>query len=58
MEMLDDIWYYIQCAIGAANSCNYSVAMDLYREAAVMLNDFVECKPNYYSNPRYYLYGQ
>lgn len=58
MAMLDEIWYYIQCSIGAANDCNYRVSMELYREAATMLKDFVDCRPNYYMNPGYYLAGE
>lgn len=54
---LDEVWYYIQCAIGAANECNNFLAMDLYQKANRLLCDFIDNKPNYYMNPNYYLYG-
>ena len=53
LTILDEIWYYIQCAIGAANDCNYKVSINLYREALEMLKDFTECKPN----SQFYLAG-
>lgn len=43
-DVLDQIEYYIQGAIATANDCNYTKAMDLYREADKMLNLFLKTK--------------
>lgn len=41
MKVIDQIWFYIQGAISAANQCNFDLAMKLYREANRMLDNFL-----------------
>lgn len=46
MKVLDEIYFYIQAAISAANQCNYILAMKLYTNANTMLDNFIKgnCK--------------
>jgi hypothetical protein len=41
MKVLDEIWFYIQAAIAAANQCNNLLAMQLYKLANTMLDNFI-----------------
>lgn len=41
MKFLDEIFFFIQAAIAAANQCNNLLAMDLYRTADTMLDNFL-----------------
>lgn len=41
MKVLDEIYFYIQAAIAAANQCNYILAMKLYKNANTMLDNFI-----------------
>lgn len=41
MRVIDEISFYIQAAIAAANQCNNVLAMDLYRMAETMLDNFM-----------------
>lgn len=41
MKVLDEIYFYIQAAIAAANQCNYILAMKLYNNANSMLDNFI-----------------
>lgn len=41
MKVLDEIWFYIQAAIAAANQCNNLLAMNLYRLANTMVDNFL-----------------
>lgn len=41
MKVLDEIFFFIQAAIAAANQCNNLLAMDLYRTADTMLDNFM-----------------
>jgi hypothetical protein len=41
MKVLDEIYFYIQAAISAANQCNYILAMKLYGYANTMLDNFI-----------------
>lgn len=40
-KVLDEIYFYIQAAIAAANQCNNLLAMNLYKEANTMLDNFL-----------------
>jgi|SRR5581483_6202422 len=40
MRVIDEISFYIQAAIAAANQCNDILAMNLYRTANTMLDNF------------------
>lgn len=42
MKVLDQIYFYIQAAIAAANQCNNILAMKLYRNANTMLDNFLK----------------
>jgi hypothetical protein len=42
MKVLDEIYFYIQAAISAANQCNYILAMKLYGYANTMLDNFIK----------------
>lgn len=42
MKVLDEIYFYIQAAISAANQCNYILAMKLYTNANTMLDNFTK----------------
>jgi hypothetical protein len=42
MKVLDEIYFYIQAAIAAANQCNYILAMKLYGYANTMLDNFIK----------------
>jgi hypothetical protein len=42
MKALDEIYFYIQSSIAAANECNYILAMNLYRLANTMLDNFLK----------------
>lgn len=42
MKVIDEISFYIQAAIAAANQCNALLAMDLYRLANKMLDNFLQ----------------
>lgn len=42
MKILDQIYFYIQAAISAANQCNYILAMKLYNYANKMLDNFTK----------------
>ena len=42
MKVLDEIYFYIQAAIAAANQCNYILAMKLYGYANKMLDNFIK----------------
>ena len=42
MKVLDEIYFYIQSAISAANQCNYILAMKLYGYANTMLDNFIK----------------
>lgn len=42
MKVLDEIYFYIQSSIAAANQCNNVLAMDLMRLANKMLDDFMK----------------
>jgi hypothetical protein len=42
MKALDEIWFYIQAAISAANQCNNLLAMKLYKNANDMLDNFIK----------------
>jgi hypothetical protein len=42
MKALDEIYFYIQSSIAAANECNYILAMNLYRTANSMLDNFLK----------------
>lgn len=46
MKVLDEIYFYIQAAISAANQCNNILAMKLYNNANKMLDNFLKgrCK--------------
>lgn len=46
MKVIDEISFYIQAAIAAANQCNNILAMNLYRTANTMLDNFLggRCK--------------
>jgi len=57
MVYLDEINYYIECAIAAGNDCSGTVAMTLYQEASRMLDAFINNKPDYFLNPSYFLLG-
>jgi hypothetical protein len=57
LQYLDEINYYIECAIAAGNDCNGTVAMGLYQEANRMLDIFINNKPDYFLNPSYFLLG-
>lgn len=41
MRVVDEITFYIQAAIAAANQCNEVLAMNLYRTANTMLDNFL-----------------
>lgn len=41
MKVIDEIDFYIQTAIAAANKCNYILAMQLYQTADKMLTNFL-----------------
>lgn len=41
MKVLDEIYFYIQAAISAANQCNNLLAMKLYTNANTMLDNFI-----------------
>lgn len=41
MKVLDEVWFYIQAAIAAANQCNNLLAMQLYKLANTMLDNFL-----------------
>jgi hypothetical protein len=42
MKVLDEVFFYIQAAISAANQCNYILAMKLYNNANTMLDNFIK----------------
>lgn len=42
MKVLDEVYFYIQAAISAANQCNYTLAMKLYNNANTMLDNFIK----------------
>lgn len=42
MKVLDEVYFYIQAAISAANQCNYTLAMKLYTNANTMLDNFIK----------------
>lgn len=42
MKVLDEVYFYIQAAIAAANQCNYILAMKLYNNANTMLDNFIK----------------
>lgn len=42
MKVIDEISFYIQAAIAAANQCNNRLAMDLYQLANKMLDNFLK----------------
>lgn len=42
MKVLDEVFFYIQAAIAAANQCNYILAMKLYTNANTMLDNFIK----------------
>lgn len=42
--VLDQIDFFIQGAIATANDCNYTKAMELYREADRLLDNFLKTK--------------
>jgi hypothetical protein len=44
LEILTQIYFFIQGAIATANDCNYIKAMELYREADKMLSHFLKTK--------------
>src|SRR6267378_671358 len=41
MRVIDEISFFLQAAIAAANQCNTILAMNLYRTADTMLNNFM-----------------
>jgi len=41
MKVLDEVWFYIQAAIAAANQCNNLLAMNLYKLANTMIDNFL-----------------
>lgn len=41
MKVIDEVSFYIQAAIAAANQCNNKLAMDLYSQANTMLDNFL-----------------
>lgn len=41
MKVLNQVWFYIQASISAANQCNNNLAMKLYRNADDMLDNFI-----------------
>jgi hypothetical protein len=41
MKVLDEVWFYIQAAIAAANQCNNLLAMNLYQLANTMIDNFL-----------------
>lgn len=43
-QALDQIEFYINGAIATANDCNYTKAMELYREASKLLTNFLKTK--------------
>lgn len=42
MKVLNQVYFYIQAAISAANQCNYILAMKLYNNANRMLDNFIK----------------
>lgn len=44
MKVLNEIYFYIQSAIAAANQCNNILAMQLYNNANNMLDNFIKGK--------------
>lgn len=42
MKVLDEVYFYIQASIAAANQCNTILAMNLYRQANTMLDNFLK----------------
>jgi hypothetical protein len=44
MKIIDQIYYYIQASVAAANQCNNILAMNLYRAANTMLDNFLADK--------------
>jgi hypothetical protein len=42
LKVIDEIMFYIQAAIAAANQCNNRLAMDLYSQANRMLDNFLK----------------
>lgn len=45
MDKLDQIWYIINGAIADGNNCNGTAAMEKYRYADKLLNEFLRSKP-------------
>lgn len=46
MKIIDQIYYYIQASVAAANQCNNILAMNLYRAANTMLDNFLADRCN------------
>lgn len=44
MKVIDEISFFIEAAIAAANQCNNILAMNLYRTADTMLNNFLRSR--------------
>lgn len=44
MKVLDEVYFYIQAAISAANQCNNLLAMKLYSNANSMLDNFIKTR--------------
>lgn len=42
MKVLDEVYFYIQSSVAAANECNYILAMKLYQTANTMLDNFLK----------------
>jgi hypothetical protein len=42
MKVLNEVWFYMQAAIAAANQCNNLLAMNLYKLASTMIDNFLK----------------